>query len=379
MPRAEFWQGNKAVAMGGIDAGCRFFGGYPITPSTEIAEVMAEELPRLGGKFIQMEDEIAGIAATIGGSIAGKKAMTGTSGPGFSLKQELLGYAYIAEIPLVCVDVQRGGPSTGLPTKVSQGDVMQARWGTHGDHATIAYSPSSVQECYDLTVKAFNMSERFRQPVLMMTDEVIGHMRERIVIPDASDIEIVDRKKTTCSPDEFIPYLADADDDIPPMAAFGDGYRWHITGLTTNDWGFPTNNAIDIDKKNLRLLRKVERFRSDIVDYQAESYEDAEILVVSYGCVARSALRAVRELRAKGVKVGHFRPITLWPFPDAELEKMVSDSNIKHVIAPELNAGQMFLEIDRAIHGKAETHCKPLLNGELFKPAQIMSYIEEVA
>lgn len=365
--------------MGGIDAGCRFFGGYPITPSTEIAEVMAEELPRLGGKFIQMEDEIAGIAATIGGSIAGKKAMTGTSGPGFSLKQELLGYAYIAEIPLVCVDVQRGGPSTGLPTKVSQGDVMQARWGTHGDHATIAYSPSSVQECYDLTVRAFNMSERFRQPVLMMTDEVIGHMRERIVIPDASAIEIVDRKKPTCSPDEFIPYLADADDDIPPMAAFGDGYRWHITGLTTNDWGFPTNNAIDIDKKNLRLLRKVERFRSDIVDYQAESYEDAEILVVSYGCVARSALRAVRELRAKGVKVGHFRPITLWPFPDVELEKMVSGSNIKHVIVPELNAGQMFLEIDRAIHGKAETHCKPLLNGELFKPAQIMSYIEEVA
>lgn len=379
MPKAEFWQGNKAVAMGGIDAGCRFFGGYPITPSTEIAEVMAEELPRLGGKFIQMEDEIAGIAATIGGSIAGKKAMTGTSGPGFSLKQELLGYAYIAEIPLVCVDVQRGGPSTGLPTKVSQGDVMQARWGTHGDHATIAYSPSSVQECYDLTVRAFNMSERFRQPVLMMTDEVIGHMRERIVIPDASALEIVDRKKPTCSPDEFIPYLADADDDIPPMAAFGDGYRWHITGLTTNDWGFPTNNTIDIDKKNLRLLRKVERFRSDIVDYQAESYEDAEILVVSYGCVARSALRAVRELRAKGVKVGHFRPITLWPFPDVELEKMVSGSNIKHVIVPELNAGQMFLEIDRAIHGKAETHCKPLLNGELFKPAQIMSYIEEVA
>lgn len=379
MPRAEFWQGNKAIAMGGIDAGCRFFGGYPITPSTEIAEVMAEELPKYGGKFIQMEDEIGGIAATIGGSIAGKKAMTGTSGPGFSLKQELLGYGYIAEIPFVCVDVQRGGPSTGLPTKVSQSDVMQARWGTHGDHATIAYAPSSVQECYDLTIKAFNMAERFRQPVLMMTDEVVGHMRERILVPDQDSIVRVDRKKPTCPPDQFIPYLADAEDDIPPMAAFGDGYHWHITGLTTNDWGFPTNNAVDIEKKNLRLLRKVDRFRSDIVEYKAETFEDADILVVSYGCVARSALRAVRELRSRGVKVGHFRPITLWPFPDVELEKMVKDCGIKHVIVPELNMGQMFLEIDRAVHGRCETHCKTLLNGELFKPAQIMSFIEEVA
>ncbi len=379
MPRAEFWQGNKAVAMAGVDAGCRFFGGYPITPSTEIAEVMAEELPKYGGKFIQMEDEIGGIAATIGGSITGKKAMTGTSGPGFSLKQELLGYAYIAEIPLVCVDVQRGGPSTGLPTKVSQGDVLQARWGTHGDHATIAYSPSSVQECYDLTVKAFNMAERFRQPVLMMTDEVIGHMRERIIVPDADSLELVDRKRPTCPPETFIPYLADSEDDIPPMAAFGDGYHWHITGLTTNDWGFPTNSAPDIDKKITRIIRKVDRCRDDIVEYRAESYEDAEILVVSYGCVARSALRAVRELRSRGVKVGHFRPVTLWPFADKELEKIVVDSKIKHVIVPELNMGQMFLEIDRAIHGKAETHSKTLLNGELFKPAQIMSYIEEVA
>lgn len=379
MPRAEFWQGNKAIAMGGIDAGCSFFGGYPITPSTEIAEVMSEELPRNDGKFIQMEDEIAGIAATIGGSISGRKAMTGTSGPGFSLKQELLGYAYIAEIPMVCVDVQRGGPSTGLPTKVSQGDVMQARWGTHGDHATIAYAPSSVQECYDLTVKAFNMSERFRQPVLIMTDEVVGHMRERIFVPDKGSLTLVDRKKPTCGPAEFIPYLADADDDIPPMAAFGDGYHWHITGLTTNDWGFPTNNAQDIEKKNLRLLRKVDRFRSDVVEYEAESYEDADILVVSYGCVARSALRAVRELRGRGVKVGHFRPITLWPFADVELEKIIVESGIKHVIVPELNMGQMFLEVDRAVHGKAATHSKTLLNGELFKPAQIMSYIEEVA
>ncbi|MDR0654586.1 MAG: 2-oxoacid:acceptor oxidoreductase subunit alpha [Synergistaceae bacterium] len=378
MPRAEFWQGNKAVAMGGIDAGCRFFGGYPITPSTEIAEVMAEELPKLGGKFIQMEDEIGGISATIGASIAGKKAMTGTSGPGFSLKQELLGFCYIAEIPLVCVDVQRGGPSTGLPTKVSQSDIMQARWGTHGDHATIAYAPSSVQECYDLSVKAFNMAERFRQPVLIMSDEVVGHMRERIVVPDAASLKLVDRKKPSVPPDQFVPYLAD-DDDIPPMAAFGDGYRWHVTGLTSNDFGFPTNDSREIEKKIERILRKVDRYREEIVEFAAESYEDAEILVVSFGCVSRSALRAVRELRSRGVKVGHFRPITIWPFPDAELERIISDSPIKHVIVPELNMGQLFLEIDRAVHGKCETHSRTLLNGELFKPARIMSYIKEVA
>jgi 2-oxoglutarate ferredoxin oxidoreductase subunit alpha len=377
MPKVEFWQGNMAVAMGGLAAGCRFFGGYPITPSSEIAEVMAEELPKLGGKFIQMEDEIAGIAATIGASIAGVKAMTATSGPGFSLKQENLGYAYIAEIPLVCVDVQRGGPSTGLPTKVSQQDVMQARWGTHGDHGTIAYAPSSIQECYDLTIKAFNMAERFRQPVLVMGDEIIGHMREKIVLPEPGSFPIVNRKKPSVPKDQFVPYRADPEDDVPPMAAFGDGYRWHVTGLTSNDWGFPTNNAPEIEKKMLRLMSKVDRFRDDIVEYRAESAEDADVLVVSYGCVARSALRAVRELRASGVKVGHFRPITLWPFPDKELEALAS--GVKTIIVPELNVGQMVLEIERAVKGKAEVVAKNLVNGELFKPAQIMDAIREVA
>ena len=375
MPKVDFWQGNKAIAMGGIAAGCRFFGGYPITPSTEIAEVMAEELPRLGGKFIQMEDEIAGIAATIGASLTGAKAMTATSGPGFSLKQEHLGYAYIAEIPLVAVDIMRGGPSTGLPTKVSQADVMQARWGTHGDHGTIAYAPSSIQESFELTVKAFNMAERFRQPVLIMSDEIIGHMREKIVIPDS--VETVDRKRPTVAPDKFVPYLADPSDDVPPMAAFGDGYRWHVTGLTSNDWGFPTNNTEEIDKKAQRIIRKVDRFRNDIVEYQEEGTEDAEVLVVSYGCVSRSALRAVRELRAKGVKVGHLRPVTLWPFPDVEIEALAS--KVKRILVPELNAGQMVLEVERAVHGKAEVISKPLINGELFKPAQLMAAIEEVA
>lgn len=377
MPKVEFWQGNMAMAMGGIAAGCRFFGGYPITPSSEIAETMAEELPRVGGKFIQMEDEIGGIAAAIGASIAGLKAMTATSGPGFSLKQENIGYAYMAEIPVVVIDVMRGGPSTGLPTKVSQSDVMQARWGTHGDHATIAYSPNSVQECYELTIKAFNMAERFRQPVLIMGDEVIGHMREKIIIPEEGSFPIVNRKRPTVDPKNFIPYLADPEDDIPPMPAFGDGYRWHITGLTSTDWGFPTNDPEWIEKKITRLVRKVDRFRDDIVEFKGEGLDDADIVVVSYGCVSRSALRAVRELRKEGMKVGHFRPITLWPFPDKELREIASHAH--KILVPELNAGQMVLEVERAVCGKAEVVSKTLVNGELFKPDQIAAAIEEVA
>lgn len=376
MAQVEFWQGNKAIAMGGIAAGCTFFGGYPITPSTEIMEVMSEQLPKIGGKFIQMEDEIGGIAATIGASIAGKKAMTGSSGPGISLKQELLGYAYIAEIPMVLADVQRGGPSTGLPTKVSQADVMQAQWGTHGDHATIAYAPSSVQECYELTIRAFNMAERFRQPVLIMTDEIIGHMRERIAVPKAGSFEIVNRKTPRVCPEEFVPYKPD-EDGVPPMAAFGDGYKWHVTGLTTNEWGFPTNNAKEIDLKANRIITKVERFRDSIVAYDAESLDGAEVAVISYGCVARSALRAIRVLREQGVKVGHFRPITLWPFPDKAINEIAK--NVKHIIVPELNAGQMVREVERAVKGACEVHPKNLINGELFKPAEIMSFIKEVA
>jgi 2-oxoglutarate ferredoxin oxidoreductase subunit alpha len=323
-----------------------------------------------------MEDEIGGIAATIGASIAGLKSMTGSSGPGISLKQELLGYAYIAEIPMVLADVQRGGPSTGLPTKVSQADVMQAKWGTHGDHGTIAYAPSSIQECYEITVKAFNMAERFRQPVLVMADEIIGHMREKIVIPEPGSFEIVNRKKPTVCPEEFIPYKAD-DDDVPPMAAFGDGYRWHVTGLTSNDWGFPTNEADEIDKKANRIIRKVDRFRDDIVEFKEESMDDAEVVVVSYGSVSRSALRAIRELRLEGVKVGHFRPITLWPFPDKEIAEL--SKRVKHIIVPELNAGQMVNEVERAVAGRCEVHRKNLINGELYKPDQIMSFIKEVA
>ena len=372
-----FWQGNTAMAHGALAAGCNFFGGYPITPSTEIAEVMAEELPKKGGHFMQMEDEIGGIAAAIGASIAGAKALTATSGPGFSLKQENLGLAYIAEIPIVVVDVMRGGPSTGTPTKTAQADVMQARWGTHGDHATICYSPASVQECYDLAIKAFNMAERFRQPVLILGDEVVGHMREKIVKKDPSELKLVNRVRPDCDPAKFTPYKPDPVTGVPAMASFGDGYSWHVTGLTTNEWGFPTNDGPDIEKKVLRMMDKVARARSEIVEYEAEYMDGASVVVVAYGSVGRSALRAVRDARKEGIAAGFFRPITLWPFPGEELLK--DSIGAKTVVVPELNCGQMVLEVERVFRGRSDVQPLNLVNGELFKPSEILKKIKEVA
>ena len=379
MAEIKFWQGNEAIAFGALAAGCRFYAGYPITPSTEVMETMAVELPKVGGVFQQMEDELGAIGCAIGASITGTKSMTASSGPGFTLKQENLGLAYEAEIPLVVVDVMRGGPSTGLPTQGAQQDVMQARWGTHGDHGTIALAPASVTECYELAVEAFNLAERFRQPVLIMSDAEIGHMREKFVVPEASSLKVVNRKKPTVDPKDFVPYQADPEDDVPPMAGFGDGYRWHVTGLTHNDWGFPTTNPDDIDKKMRRLMRKVDRFRDDIVKYDTVEAEDAEILVVSYGSVSRSSIRAVRDARAKGIKGGHFRPITLWPFADKELEKIVRTQHVKTVIVPELNCGQMVLEVERALHGKARVVPLNRVDGELFQPTEIFDKIVEEA
>lgn len=379
MAGVKFWQGNTAMAHGALAAGCNFFGGYPITPSTEIAEVMAEELPKIGGHFMQMEDEIGGIAAAIGASIAGAKALTATSGPGFSLKQENLGLAYIAEIPIVVVDVMRGGPSTGTPTKIAQADVMQARWGTHGDHASICYSPSSVQECYDLAIKAFNMAERFRQPVLILGDEVVGHMREKVLTKDQDEIKIINRAKPSCEPDKFTPYKPNEETGVPEMAAFGDGYSWHVTGLTTNEWGFPTNNNNEIEKKITRIVDKVARARDEVVEYEAENLDDADIIVVAYGSVGRSALRAVRDARREGIRVGFFRPITLWPFPDKELLNFAVKAKAKRILVPELNAGQMVLEVERLIKGYCDVEALSLVNGELFKPAEILNKIKECA
>jgi 2-oxoglutarate ferredoxin oxidoreductase subunit alpha len=312
-------QGDEACAEGAIAAGCRFFAGYPITPATEIAEVLARRLPQVGGKFIQMEDEIASIAAVIGASVGGAKAMTATSGPGFSLMQENVGYAAMAEIPCVIVDVQRLGPSTGRPTSPSQGDVMQTRWGTHGDHPIIVLSPSSVREVFDLTVRAFNFSERYRTPVILLMDEVIGHMRERVVLPDPGTIERVERPGTTVPPEWYKPY-ENFPSDVPPLIPFGDGYRYHITGLHHDERGYPTARLDEIRPWLERVFRKIERSLSDILLYDGYNIEDADTLVIAYGATARSAHHAVELARKRGRKVGLLKLKTLWPFAEEVVE-----------------------------------------------------------
>lgn len=373
--KVRLMQGNEACVEGAIAAGMKFYAGYPITPSTEIAELSAEKLPRIGGKFIQMEDEIAGIAAAIGASLTGLKTMTATSGPGFSLKQENIGYAAIAEIPVVVVDVQRGGPSTGLPTSPAQGDMMQAKWGTHGDHPVIALCPSSVKETFDLTVKAFNFAEKYRMPVLLMMDEVIGHMREKVELPDAKDIEIIDRKRPSCAPEDYMPFKAD-EDLVPPMADFGTGYRYHVTGLVHDETGFPSNSSAVADKLIRRLDSKIEKNKSDIISWEEENTADADVIIFAYGCVARAAKTAMKILREKGIKVGLFRPITVWPFPEERLIEL--SKNVKVIVAPEMNLGQMVLEVERLCskHTKIERLNK--INGEIIYPEEIVAKIQEV-
>lgn len=376
MGRVAFWQGNRAVAMGAIAAGIRFFAGYPITPSSEIAEILSAELPRVGGIFVQMEDEIGSMAAAIGASLAGLKSMTATSGPGFSLKQENIGFAIMAEVPVVIVDVQRGGPSTGTPTKPFQGDFMQARWGSHGGFPLIVLSPSTVRECYDLTIEASNLAERFRSPVVLLSDEVVGHMRERIELPEEGEIKVVNRKKPIVSPEGYLPYKADPEDDIPPMAAYGEGYRFHVTGLVHNEKGFPTNDPKEIEALNLRLLRKFEKGKDLLVKYSTFAVDDAEILIVAFGCVARSAMGAIREARELGYKVGLFRPIILWPFPEEPLRELAK--NVKAIIVPEMNPGLMVREVERVVKGSCEVHSLLRLDTEIIVPSQIVEKIKEV-
>jgi 2-oxoglutarate ferredoxin oxidoreductase subunit alpha len=368
-------QGNEACVEGAIAAGMKFFAGYPITPSTEIAEISAEKLPRIGGKFLQMEDEIAGMAATIGASLTGLKSMTATSGPGFSLKQENIGYAAIAEIPCVIVNVQRGGPSTGQPTSPAQGDVMQARWGTHGDHPVIALTPSSVRETFDLTVKAFNMAEKYRTPVILLMDEVIGHMREKVQLPDPSEIEIIDRKRPDCSSEEYLPFKPD-EDLVPPMADFCTGYRYHVTGLIHDETGFPSNSTAEADKLIRRLCNKVEMHKDDIISWEEENAEDAEVLILSYGCVSRAAKSAMKALRKRGIKVGIFRPITIWPFPEKRLRELAEKVNT--IIVAEMNLGQLVLEVERICNNITKIDRVNKVNGEIIYPEEIIRKIEEV-
>lgn len=365
-------QGNEACVEGALAAGMRFFAGYPITPSTEIAEISSQKLPKIGGKFIQMEDELASIAAIIGGSLAGLKSMTATSGPGFSLMQENIGYAAITEIPCVIVNVQRGGPSTGLPTSPAQGDVMQAKWGTHGDHPAIALTPNSVQETYEYTVKAFNLAEKYRTPVILLMDETVGHMREKMVFKDTSEIEIINRKKPTCKPEDYVAYRPD-EDMIPPMASFGEGYRYHVTGLTHDETGFPTNSNEISEKLINRIVNKVEKNIDDFAYYEEYKLEDAEIVIVAYGGVSRSAKSAVDKLREKNIKVGLFRPITIWPFLEKQILKV--SQNAKEIYVAEMNLGQYFLEVDRVACKNSTVKKINKINGELITPDEIVEAI----
>ena len=365
-------QGNEACVEGALAAGMRFFAGYPITPSTEIAEISSQKLPKLGGKFIQMEDELASMAAIIGGSLAGLKSMTATSGPGFSLMQENIGYAAIAEIPCVIVNVQRGGPSTGLPTSPAQGDVMQARWGTHGDHPAVALTPNSVQETYEYTVKAFNIAEKYRTPVILLMDETVGHMREKMLFRDISDIEIINRKKPACKPEAYVAYRPD-EDMIPPMASFGEGYRYHVTGLTHDETGFPTNSNEISEKLIKRFVGKVDKHIDDFSYYEEYKLQDAEIVIIAYGGVSRSAKSAVDALREKNIKVGLFRPITIWPFLEKQINKV--SKNAKEIYVAEMNLGQYFIEVDRVAGKNCTVKKINKINGELITPDEIVKAI----
>ena len=368
---ARLMQGDEACAEGAIAAGCRFFAGYPITPATDIAEVLARRLPQVGGKFIQMEDEIASMAAIIGASVGGAKAMTATSGPGFSLMQENIGYACMAEIPCVVVNVQRTGPSTGLPTSPSQGDVMQARWGTHGDHPIIVLSPSSVRETFDLTVRAFNMAEKYRTPVILLMDEMIGHMREKVELPPPGTIEVVERVRTSVPPEWYKAY-ENTPSDVPPMISFGEGYRYHITGLFHDERGFPTQRLDEIGPWIARVFRKIERNLRDIFIYETDQVEDAEAVIIAYGATARSARHAVKQARERGLKVGFLRLSTIWPFPEEIVEDVAE--RIHRVIVPEMNLGQLALEVERVV-GRRKVIRVGKANGEMIAPREILDAI----
>lgn len=344
----HFMLGDHACAEGALAAGLDFFAGYPITPSTEICERLAHRLPEVGGKFVQMEDELASMAAIIGASVAGGRSLTATSGPGFSLMMENVGLAAIMEVPCVIVDVMRASPSTGMPTSVGQADVLQARWGSHGDYGIVAYAPSSPQECFDLAVQALNTADQYRIPTFIMMDEIVGHMTERVVIPSAEEIPFVPRKAPSHPPGER-PFLsAKPDDDlVPPMAHAGEGYRVHLTGLTHDERGHPNFSAAIHEKLINRLVDKVRLNAEKIVMYEEYLLDDAETVVISFGCTARSAHHAVTLARQEGVKAGLLRPVTIWPFPEARIRTLLEAGKVKEFVVPEINLGQIRREVER--------------------------------
>jgi len=373
---AHYMDGDYALAEGGLAAGCRFFAGYPITPSTETAERFSARIPTVGGVFIQMEDELGSIAALIGASWGGKKPMTVTSGPGFSLMMENIGLACMQETPLVIANVQRGGPSTGLPTLTGQQDMMQAKFGSHGDYEIIALSPDSPQECFDLTIEAFNLAETYRVPVFIMTDECVGHMHEKVVIPPAEEIEIVERRWYTGPKDEYLPYQRE-EDGVPPMIKAGDGYRMHTTGLTHDKHGYPVINA-ECQRENVTdIIEKIRGNADKIIKLEEKDVDDAEIVVISYGITSRVAVRAVQKARKAGIKIGTLRMVTCWPFPEKRIRQL--SKKIKAFVVPEINYGQMVREVQRNSVDRCKVVSAPHCGGWVHDPEDIFQAIKEAS
>ncbi|MBN1256251.1 MAG: 2-oxoacid:acceptor oxidoreductase subunit alpha [Planctomycetes bacterium] len=370
--REEVLLGNDAVAFGALAAGVDFFAGYPITPSSEIAELLSREMPKRRGKFIQMEDEIASLGAVIGASLAGAKAMTATSGPGFSLMQEHIGFAAIAEVPCVIINVMRGGPSTGLPTESSQADIMQAKYGSHGDYPSIALMPDSVLESYLFTVKAFNLSEKYRTPVFVLTDEILGHMRENVILPPVEELEIINRQEPTVPAEWYHPF-EQTTTGIAPMASFGHGYRFHVTGLTHDINGFPTSIPAEIDALMNKLKNKVLYNTKDLTMVEEYQMEDAEVCILAVGSVGRSARRAVKILRHQGIKAGMLRPQIIWPFPKQPVEKMLKQ--VEYVLVPEMNVGQVRKEVERLADGRDRIEGLNVMNSVMITAEDIVKKI----
>lgn len=372
----RFVQGNEACVEGALYAGLDFYAGYPITPSTEIAEHLSERLPEIGGKFIQMEDEIASMCAIIGASLTGKKVMTATSGPGFSLKQEAIGYACMAEIPCVIANVQRGGPSTGNPTHVSQGDVNQARWGTHGDHSIIALTASNHQDVFKMTVDAFNMAETYRTPVILLFDEVIGHMREKLIIPEKGELEIVGRLRTSVAKDvDYHPYLPREDGRLP-MSDFGGEHRYNVTGLFHDMWGFPSNNPKIVSGLLRHLVDKIENNVQAITRYKEHCLEGAEYILVSYGASTRSAIHLAQNRRNKGERIGVLELQSLWPFP-VELVKEKC-AGAKAVLVVEMNMGQVLTQVKAAVKNPDRVFLANRIDGKLITPSDIKQLLRVI-
>ncbi len=372
---AHFIDGDHACSEGAIAAGCRFVAGYPITPSTEIVERIAERFPFVGGVFIQMEDEIASSIAIQGAVWAGKKAMTVTSGPGFSLMMEHIGYAAMTETPCVFVDVQRAGPSTGLPTMPAQGDMMQARWGSHGDYGIIALCPNSPQECFDLTIRAFNLAEQFRVPVLLMMDECVGHMIERVIIPPAHEIQVFKRRYYHGPKNELLLFQPDKD-LVPPMVKAGEGYQIHVTGLTHDENGYPNMTVGAQAKLVTRLVNKIRMNADTIIDYREDGVEGADIVVVTYGITSRTAIPAIEQARKEGMRIGHLRLVTAWPFPEKRIRELAS--KVKAFVVPELNLGQMVYEVERLASGKSKVELVPHAGGTVHNPKEIYAAIKHL-